>query len=190
MDELKKPLEELEKAKSYLNSMRSAKSLEEFEEYWKSYLSRLERVWNKFLAAYKNHPKWHGWGGKHIKVKKDDPLLSYLTNARGADEHTIAEITEKSSGSMTINPAFGRVWNPERIEINRGVVKIDSAEPYKITFTPAKIRLLPVINRGVTFPVPTSHLENPVDPNNIIAIAELGIAYYNKVLEDSKSVFN
>lgn len=189
MNPLEKPYYELEQAKSYLDKMRASKSLEDFEENWKHYLIRLERVWYKFLAVNQKHPKWDGWGGKHINVKKKDPLLSYLKQARGADEHNVTEITESTPGSTAINPAQGNVLKINYLSINNGKILVDSDQPLKITFTPAKMRLLPVTNQSTLFPVPTSHLNNPIDPDDIIGIGEMGIDYYSKMLEDSKKVF-
>lgn len=43
--------------------------------------------------------------GKFESLRKKDQLLSYLINARGADEHTVNEIVGRESGGIGINPA-------------------------------------------------------------------------------------
>lgn len=142
MSTLEQSYYELEKAKFYLGEMRSANSLTDFVEACKNYLSRLERVWNKFLAVYKTHSRWDSWDGNHIRIRKKDPLLSYLRNVRGADEHNVTEITENTLGGIGINPAVGNVLGPFNLSINKGNVSIQTNQPLKIIFIPDRVRLL------------------------------------------------
>jgi hypothetical protein len=86
---------ELSKAREAIKSMRNAKTIDEFEESWKTFLGRLERVWSKSINHFGKSPKWNGWKGKFESLRKSDPLLSYLVNARGAEEHTVNEIIKR-----------------------------------------------------------------------------------------------
>jgi hypothetical protein len=75
------------------------------------------------------------------------------------------------------------------MRINNGNIFIKSPQKIKIDFLPAKTRLLPVLNRGRTYPVPTIHLGNSIDPNNVIAIAEAGVQYYEHFLNQAEAYF-
>ena len=88
--------------------MRASPSLEDFEEHWKHFLHRLERIWNKMKAHYGRSPKWGNWSAPVKSVRRKDPLLSYLCNARGAEEHTTNEITDREPSSIGIGIA--REW--------------------------------------------------------------------------------
>ncbi|MCX5544440.1 hypothetical protein M3A49_34105 [Paraburkholderia sp. CNPSo 3076] len=184
------PYIELKKARTAIDAMGAAKSLDEFEESWKEFLGRIERVWNKAYSHFDKSPKWNGWKGKYEKARKNDPLLSYLVNARGADEHTVNEITDRDPGGFAINAADRNL--PLRIgemAIKGGNVFVKDAENMRIDFIPRRTKLLPIVNRGREYPVPHEHLGNPVDPSDVIALAGLAAAYYEAMLEKAEQFF-
>jgi hypothetical protein len=180
---------ELAKARSTIEVMRNTKALEDFEEGWKEFLGRIERVWNKASNHFCKSPKWNGWKGKFEGLRRSDPLLSYLVNARGADEHTVNEITGKEPGGIGINPAEGNSLYIEHMEINNGNIFIKSPQKIKINFLPSRTTLLPITNRGRTYSVPTTHLGKPVDPKNVIAIVEAGAQFYENFLVQAEEFF-
>jgi hypothetical protein len=185
-----KPELELDKARHEINLMRDSKKLSEFEEHWKEYLRRLRRVWNKACDEFRRNSKWNGWRGSYEQERKKDPLLSYLINARDADEHTIGEITEQVPGGIGINPATGNSIYIEKMEIKNNSISINSPQDIRIDFIPGRVKLLPVTNYGRVYAVPTHHLGNPVDPADVIAIANLGFQYYTEFLKAARSFLN
>lgn len=183
------PYIELTKARAAITAMREAKSLDEFEERWKEFIGRLERVWNKAFSHFGKSPKWNGWKGKIEGLRKTDPLLSYLVNARGAEEHTVNEIVGREPGGIGINAAEGNSLYIERMEINDGNIFIQSPQRIRVDFIPARTTLLSVTNRGRIYPVPTAHLGATVDPNNVISIAEAGAQFYEGFLVEAEGFF-
>ena len=169
--------------------MRSAKNLDEFEEHWKEFLHRLERVWNKTKAHFSRSPKWHGWVSKYENTRKNDPLLSYLTNARGAEEHTVNEITGREPGGIGINSAQGNSLYIESLEQRDGAIFIKSPQQLKIEFRPARTNLLPVTNRGRTYPVPGAHLDRAINPADVPELATIALLYYRAALENAEKFF-
>ena len=169
--------------------MRCATSLDELEDQWKQFLSRIERVWNKCESHFSRSPKWAGWKGPYEKARKSDPLLSYLRNARGADEHTIAEIVSREPGTMRIGAGSTGSLHLRGMVIRNGEVFVDGDGSIKLTFTPGRVKLLPVTNRGRTYDLPRSHLGRPVDPDNVIEIAEAGLRYYAGLLDSAERAF-
>ncbi len=180
---------ELAKARTAIDSMKNAKTLDEFEENWKAFLGRIERVWAKGFGHFGKSPKWNGWQGKFEPLRRSDPLLSYLVNARGADEHTVNEIVGRAPGGVGINAAEGNSLYIEHMTINNGNIYIKSPQKIRVDLIPTRTTLLPVLNRGRTYPVPTVHLGKPVDPNNVIAIAEAGAAFYERFLSEAEAFF-
>jgi hypothetical protein len=189
MKSSEQPRIEITKAKACIEGMHNAISLDEFEEHWKNLLHRLERVWNKTLSHYSKSPKWHGWKGKYEQLRKKDPLLSYLINARGADEHTVNEIVSRKPGGIGINPAEGNSLYIEKMTLNKGHISIKSPQRIRIDFIPAKTVLAAVVNRGRTYPAPTSNLGNTIDPTKVIDVAEMGIEFYQGFLDDVETHF-
>ena len=183
------PFIELARAGEAIQAMRVAPSLVEFEEQWKQFLHRVERVWNKMIDHFGRSPKWHGWVSKHEHLRKTDPILSYLINARGAEEHTVSEIVSRSPGGIGINPAEGNSLYIKKIEQRGGNLVIESPQALKIEFIPARVGLLPVSNRGRVYPVPSSHLGRPIDPAAVVELAQLAHGYYQRALQSAESFF-
>jgi hypothetical protein len=183
------PNHELSRARDAAQKMAAAASLDEYEEHWKEFLRRLERCWNKAQAHYGKSPKWNGWQGRIDKLRRTDPLLSYLVNARGAEEHTVSEITTRHPGGIGINPAEGNSLYIEHMEVKDGTISIRSPQKIRIDFIPDRIGLLPVSNRGRTYGIPGSHLGSGIDPRNVQAIANVALSFYEQVLREAEAFF-
>jgi len=189
MQKSQQPHVELERARSSINTMQASNSLDEFEENWKDFLHRIERVWNKTANHYGKSPKWNGWQGKILKLRKDDQLLSYLINARGAEEHTVDDVVGRQSGGIGINPAEGNSLYIEHLSFNGPNIFIKSPQKIKVEFFAARTVLLPIKNRGRVYPVPKNHLGKQVDSSNVIQIAEIALEFYRKFIEEVEQAF-
>jgi hypothetical protein len=191
------PRKELSRAREAIAAMHTSETLIEFDEHWKHFLHRLERLWNKAQAHYGRSPKWGNWAAKFEKDRRQDPLLSYLCNARGAEEHTTAEVTGREAGGIGIGLADGVGVQPDgSIHIEHlfittapGHIEVQSAQPLKITFQPERVRMEPITNRGRLYPVPNAHLGHQIDSSNLPAVAELALTYYESLLSQSEAFF-
>jgi hypothetical protein len=184
-----KPHEELRHAEAAIEAMRSAASAASFEAAWKEFLHRAERVWSKTTAHFGKSPKWSAWHGKFEALRKADQLLSYLVNARGAEEHTVAEITGREPGGIGINAAEGNSLYIKRMEMRDGVLSIDSPQRLRIDFIPDQMTLAAVTNRGRTYAVPGEHLGKAIDARNVLGIAVMAISFYRAALAEAESFF-
>jgi hypothetical protein len=191
MKPLLKVREELEKARTALEEMRNTHDLVSYEEAWKLFLIRLERVWNKLCNQLSTSPKYKNWPIiDHAKqLRGNDPLLSYLINARGADEHTIEEIIERQSGGIGINPATGNKLHIELMTDTNGSIFIKSKQPIKIDFIPEKIKLKSITNRSGTYNPPKTHFGNPIKSIEPIDVAVAGLNYYEDLIEKAEEYF-
>ena len=188
---------EIATAKQAIESMREAESLDDSDQNWKLFLHRLERIWSKTLAHYRRSPKWGNWAAKFDRDRKSDMLLSYLCQARGAEEHTTTEVTGNEPGSVDINLADGVGVQSDGSVLIEDLsfvsgpdgTRIFSAQPLKLTFVPARVRIEPVVNRGRTYAVPHTHLGKAVDPTNLIFIANLALQYYEAVVAKAEEHF-
>lgn len=191
MQPIDKSWAQLKKAESFIEKMANSTSLDEYEEYWKDFLHNLERAWNKVTNQLNKSPKYQGWveRGRTEKLRRKDQLLSYLINARGAEEHSVSDISKQQSGGIGINPAFGNSLHINKLEINNGQISIDSNQPIRIDFIPGKVELLEVENRGRKYEVPCSHLGEKIATNDPIEIAKLGIAFYEEYFKKAEKHF-
>lgn len=191
MQPLDKPWEQLKRAESYIDKMANSSSLDEYEEYWKEFLHNLERSWNKVTSHLNKSPKYQGWveRGRTEKLRRQDQLLSYLVNARGAEEHSVSDISRQQPGGIGINPAFGTSLHIKKLEIINGQIHIDSDQPIRVDFIPGKVDLLKVENRGRAYDVPTNHLGTQLPTNDPLEIAKLGIAFYKDYFQKAEQHF-
>lgn len=191
MQPLIKPREELEKARLEIASMKTATDLNVLEEHWKRLLHRIERAWNKSVSQLKRSPKYQGWveRGRIEQLRRKDPLLCYLINARGADEHAIDDIVAREEGYIGINPAEGDYLHINELSIKNGIMTIDSDQPLRVDFKPAKTKLAPVTNRGRVYNPPVTHLGEDLERTDPIDIAEIGVAFYEKYFKKAEEFF-
>jgi hypothetical protein len=180
---------ELHKAKHSITAMEKSSNLDDFEENWKSYLHRIERCFNKAVSHYKKSPKWDSWCGHYKRLRAGDHLLAYLINARGADEHSVEEITKRQGGGVGVNPASGDVLVLRNVSINGGSLSFETDQPIQMSFYPQKMALLPVKNRGRVYPVPVYHLGQKINPDDVCGVAKLAISFYSAFLEDAEKYF-
>jgi len=191
MKPIDRPWEQLKKASLEIEKMKSSTSLGEYEEHWKDYLHNLERAWNKLISHLKKSPKFQGWNrrGQIEKLRKQDNLLSYLVNARGADEHSIEDITAKEPSSIGINPAEGSSLTLKSLTFNGNDISVESDQAVRIEFISGKVRLLPITNRGRVYEVPLKHFGQDLKSSDPVELAELAVNFYTEYFKEAEAYF-
>lgn len=141
--------------------------------------------------------------GHTSELRKKDPLLSYLENARGADEHTIEAIVSYELGAITVMAPDQKTMDVElsapydkdttveaaassATSLSVSTLLTRNPEPNAIAvnqqviigFKAARLKLAKITNRGRTYHPPTSHLSRPLSEIGPIEAAELGIRFY------------
>ena len=188
MQRSEQPHIEVARARVAIAHLGSAASVEAFGDAWNEYLHRLERIWSKLSANYRRSPKWDSWQGKVVTQRRVDPLLSYLVNARGVEEHGVSEIVN-TRATLTINEAKeGEGVYIPFLGVDDGVITVVTDPSMKVDFS-VKVQLAAVVNRGRTYSVPASHIGNAIDPTDIVAVAEAGLTYYQGVLAAAEHYF-
>jgi hypothetical protein len=180
------PRKELELAGKSISALGESTDIGASEAHWNEFLNRLERVWYKSTAHFGKSPKWVGWHGPFAMQRNLDPLLRYLTFARGADFHSVEEHVRK------VPPTWG--FEPEKPMLVGNIMRDLSVVPSivqfnRITDVPAKLELRPVTHCGVTYAVPTTCCGMPIDPGNVVELGKLAIAYYDDFLQQAERKF-
>jgi hypothetical protein len=204
---LPKSRAELDKASNALARIRSATSVADVESAWVDFLHSLERSWNKLHAQLKSHRRFHSWRGRYESLRKDDELLSYVTNARGAHEHTLAETTmiPYSQSSLhdhsvraggeglpelgIIHQAFELTMQADGANVSEDL-KVSDTQEHKARLPASEARLPSITNRGRRYGAPTSHLGASVDPTNVAAIAGLALDWYFAAIAAAEAHFD
>jgi len=181
---------ELQRCAELLEELRSAGSPDDFDDRWQRFLGHLERVWNKCQNHFGKSPKWNGWKGRYERQRRTDPLLSYLTNARGAHEHTVSDITNKKPGSIGLGAGPGGSVHIKRLTIGpNGQIQGEWDGDLKVTFNPGRADPAPVVNRGRAYAVPTTHLGSPLPDTTAVTLGKAGLVFYKQLVSDAEHFF-
>jgi len=114
----------------------------EYEKAWREFLHRVERVWLKIQAAVHDMPGWQKIESEVTKLRNEDPLLSYVHQARDVDQHTVLDVVKDW------DPQFKATQKGNKVELN---------------WTAWDRPLLPVKKRDVVYNPPDSHLGKSIE---------------------------
>jgi hypothetical protein len=182
----------LDRAKRALARFESAPNFDEAEEAWDHFLHGASRVYEKLKAGARGYPESWAWFGKKLDERRDDELLCYIHHARNSDHHRFEDILKREPGGFGIG-AIGRVrvyefgidwkgepfgrWEPEtpgaQLIVHRQF---------------AHLRLVPVIDKAITYPVPTKHSGKPVLDRTVMSVGQLMVAYLESSLDEAASL--
>jgi len=184
----------LGRAEQALESLKAAKTFDDFDTAWTDLLLALNSVYAILEQASKQTPQSRQWFGARKKQRRKDQLLSYFHQARNTDEHGIEQVTERHEQAIGI----GDPGSESRIEHasfggKKVQVRFDPSLPDKsITIYPAKIRLPPVVNSiyGDRFEPPTEHLGKPLDDLSILGLAATALQAHATLLDEAEKLIS
>jgi len=188
----------LERAKEGVSSMKRADSLEKMEAAWTDFLVMANRVYVKLEQGAKNGNTSEPWFERKKHARRSDPLLSYIKNARDTDEHGLMQITERTPGQISGRVTEGTIWSghvkstPESAEILLHSDDPSASATFQITSP--NVKLVDVVNRGVRYGAPTTHLGQPIPdplPNSYphpVPVAELAIAHLEALIAEAEGL--
>jgi hypothetical protein len=152
----------LEQAKAAIAAMERADTLAKMEAAWSDFLIKANRVYTKLEQGAKANGSSYGWFGRKKNEQRKDPLLSYVKNARDADEHGLKQVTARHSHEIGIGAAPGQT-----VAINEPITLRNTEEGSTVEFGPSGpppglvvqffppgVRLVEVANRGVKYQPP------------------------------------
>jgi hypothetical protein len=171
--------------------MREAKTFPVLEDAWTDVLSALGKVWMRTIDASKANKTLTGkWRVSQETLRRSDSLLCYLHHARNVDQHTVADAVESTPASYGIAiPVMPGGTYIDHLEIRGGqVVSYRGNAPIQRTYTPARIALLAVTDRGVTYQPPTNHMGVPLKAQTPLIAAELGVKYMAAMIEELRAI--
>ena len=156
--------------------MRAAfpKPFEDFDHAWRDFLHRIERVYGKTHAACNGKALWIPAKKYYSNLRRTDPLLLYVRQARNADEHTIQNVAKE--------------WDP-----NLKVKKVEKS--LVASWQPWDRPLLPVTVRGVVYEPPRTHLGKTLDHllgKNVeepVVVSDLALQFYAGFINDINQHF-
>jgi len=179
----------LESARRNLEATAKASSLDELAWAWSGFLTDAQRVFSKLREATRAGPSKR-WSEILQRTRDQDELLRYVHQARHADEHGLERIAQKQNGELNITAGDGPAHIHTITAIPGKGVSIEyRGERPVVTWTPERVVLLPVRNRGVVYPVPTQHLRQRLPDATAISIAERAYQFLAEAVAEAETRF-
>jgi hypothetical protein len=122
----------LERARSAVAAIDAATALADMHSAWSTFLFAADEIYSKLEQGAKGNGAWFGYVKR---LRKTDPLLSYIYQARNSDVHGI---DDSSFTAVTATPT-----HPD-VEI------IQSLDPNNPTTTNLTIKVSKAIPKGTT----------------------------------------
>jgi hypothetical protein len=176
----------LGKASACLNRMENSGSFDEFESAWTDFLIALNSIHVTLELGAKTSPQSRQWYGGKKTERRKDALLSYLHQARNADEHGIEPIAAHKPGGVKISvgtqPTFILTT---AIKHGKVALELHPVEGHGMEIIPPSAELIPVrYDRfGDVFGPPTQHLGSMLPDISPLAIARVGFKYHEALVQ-------
>lgn len=181
---------EIARLQKHINEMTLAEHLDDYKNAWEEFLYRLERAWELTEQTYKDQKWFQNLFAPYRKLRKKDPVLKYLKNARNAETHTL-QGTLSSSLNIALCEKLGREFSVERIQTNfvNGCLTINIDTSEKLMDFDADVGLsTPSLtkfrNRKDWYKPPKKHLGNALSSNNPIVVAKIGLNMYESLVKE------
>lgn len=174
-------------ASDALRRSSNSDSYQQFSRSWSDFLTAFNRFYNALKVGKVVAPRSEKWYSEKEAERKKDPLLSYLFQARHADEHGVEPVILREAPSLTIG--HGRDVFIENLVMRDGKITVTGTEdgkPITVRRHPEGARLVTVVNRGVSYPPPVA-LRQLRRFDDIASTVSPVISYMNAVIDDGRS---
>ncbi|MGI8638871.1 MAG: hypothetical protein ACR2MG_02820 [Pyrinomonadaceae bacterium] len=189
MDIFRQAKAELNSAERAISTMKNAKTFDEFEDAWKSYLNNIEKCWVKVERACQHKRNvFQPWQGKYAVSRKKDMLLRYIKHARNVDQHTFEETVKHVPGGFALKHPGGSGF-VKSFKMEKGVITEYIGSPLIVENYPSQIELLKIKDSGNWYNPPTQHLDENLEKRDPIYVAEKGLEFYNQFLKEAEEKF-
>jgi len=189
---LSAPKKDLKIAENAIERMRVTTDFSEFQENWENFLFRIERAWEfteRILRDKKGFQKWHG---PYTSLRKKDPLLVFLRQARNAEMHSISPTVSKPL-KMVVKDKSGRGFLLDSIssKLENGTLTINLESPdilldVEAQIVPSDPAVVRFKNRGKWYNPPWRHLKERIVDLHPVSLADLGLSFYKSYVNEAE----
>jgi hypothetical protein len=178
----------LAKATEAVERLKAARSFRETSQAWTDFLIAASTIYSKLEQGSKDYGRSSAWFGRVKRLRKVDPLLSYIHHARNSDEHGIDEVLSMgnrlrtSFGEFTINVPAEMILIQETNKSGKITRREVSGEAVVALYSVRDNRY------NDEFHPPTEHLGQPLNEfMSPVNVAELALDYIGSLLEEAKT---
>lgn len=207
---IEKAKSRLRVAKKALSDLRTSETFGDFSDNWYVFLTSAKNIYTVLEQGSKTTPQSRQWFGAKKQIRKDDPLLQYLYEARNDDEHGLSSSVslkperheigvaqEGYSNSMTLNggpfqdvtvTGCGTAVVFEGGPPPPGLrVSALDGKPVLTRRTPATTVLAEITARGNRiYSPPKNHFGQDISSDSPMQVASIAIAYLSDLLEEAE----
>lgn len=165
----------LEAASNAISALEQAETFRHSELAWTEFLIKSNRIYEYLLAGSKQDNRARPWVGTITNTLKTDPLMSYLQQARNADEHSLqcVKLPMEYVGGLPETP----ITTPGPLNVTQITIRI-SIE--------GALRDVTDERYGNTFQVPHEHNGTPLADRRPVTVAKLALRYWRSILSDAQ----
>ncbi len=187
------PQKDLNIAENALEEMKNTTSFQVFQENWENYLFRIERAWEFTERTLKQRKGFQQWHKPYTELRKKDPLLIFLRQARNAEMHSVS-VTVAKPLKVMVADKLGRGFHLNSIssKLENGTLTIDLDSPdilldFDARLVPADPEVVRFKNRGKWYNPPWHHLRERIRDLHPVSIAYLGLQFYKAYVNEAES---
>lgn len=170
--------------------LKVAEGIEEIEPLWLDFLVAAGTIYLKLKAGAGKSGASSGWYGRKAKIRREDPLLRYIHQARNSDQHGIEEATNPDATEQRM-PLMGGHIAFQGPRLPEGLL-IDGQSLDPRNFQPHSIVLVKTVYdraHGDCCDPPTSHLGSSLPtyltPADVSAYA---VPYLRSLVSEAESL--
>lgn len=186
------PKKDLDIAASEIEKMKQTTNFMEFQEAWENFLFRIERAWELTERTLRTKNGFEKWHKPYTDLRKKDPLLVFLKQARNSEMHSISSTVAKPL-KMVLKDKTGRglTVNSVSSHLDDGTLTIsintsDLFPHVDLNIIPSNPELVKFKNRGEWYSPPKRHLRKQIIDCHPISIAELGCTFYRAYVTEAE----
>lgn len=177
---------DIDTAARALDEMAAATNIADFRTAWETILLRLEQGWERAKRFCEQYPQsqTQSWLSTNSKLRKTDPLLQYLKQARNSEAHGLAASVD-SEKLVSITDRYGRPFrlNGVKVTLKDGTLTInlqsdDIGVDWIGKVEASTPTLQSIVCRGKRYDPPHKHLGNKISNLHPVFVATLGIDFY------------
>ena len=174
-----------QKARFVVEAMKADTSSPAVEFNWEEFLTAAHGIYSKLEQGAKTAPASKVWFNQKKHERRTDPLLTYIHQARNAEEHGIERITARTNSHVSVPPGGMVQFIPQET----GGWKVGETIG-EIGYPNDIVALVRVHDRrfGNWFDPPTTHLGQEFHDRSALAVAERAIVYLEGILAEAAAL--
>ncbi|MEW8333955.1 MAG: hypothetical protein AB2723_00760 [Candidatus Thiodiazotropha sp.] len=186
------PKKDLDIAAKAIDEMKATTNFSEFQESWENFLFRIERAWEFTERSLKSRKGFQQWHKPYTELRKKDPLLVFLRQARNAEMHSVsATVTKPLKMAVVDKSRRGFQLNSISYKIENGTLTIDLDSPDILLDLDTKVvptdpEVVRFKNRGKWYNPPWHHLKERIRDLHPVCLAELGLQFYRSYIQEAE----